>query len=320
MFTKYLKKIVGTKSKAQGMVEFALVIPILLTLLFGIFEAGRMFWIYSAVTTASREAARLGSSVSDNGSGTPNYIDCSAIRDAAKRIGDPGKVVDADISISYDDGPTGTNLGSCPLSAGAIQLGDRIVVTVIGHFSPAPAIPLFSFPTFDITSVSRRTIIKEVIIATAASGSTSTAGASTSTSTPAVTATNTPAITATNTPPVATNTPSVTPSTPEAPVYDSVEYKKSGNKCKDIELEWGPNSIWPTYPGSSPANYQVFINGSSAGTLAAGDPGTTEWDTSVDLNNNASVTFSVIALFSGPLGSDQLSVSFHCNKGNLVLQ
>ncbi len=37
------------KFKGQGLVEFALVIPILLLLVFGIIEAGRLLFIYSAV-------------------------------------------------------------------------------------------------------------------------------------------------------------------------------------------------------------------------------------------------------------------------------
>lgn len=149
------------------MVEFALVIPLLLTMLFGIFEAGRMLWIYTAVTTASREAARYGSSVGDSGGGTPFYLDCAGIRAAAKRLGGPGNVQDVDITISYDRGPGTSVIGSCPVSAESIILGDRIIVQVIGHFDPAPAVPLFDFPSFNITSVSRRTIIKEAILVTA---------------------------------------------------------------------------------------------------------------------------------------------------------
>ena len=155
-------RIVKHKFAGQGIVEFALVIPIILTLIFGIFEVGRAYWIYSAVTNSSREAARFASSVSDNGFGTPNYLDCPAIRAAAKRIGEPGQVVDADINISYDEGPSGVSIGSCPVPSYAVELGDRVVVSVTGHFQPLDAMPLFSFPSFDFTSVSRRTIIKDV--------------------------------------------------------------------------------------------------------------------------------------------------------------
>ena len=47
--------------RAQAIVEFAIVLPILLMLLVGIFEVGRLIFMYAAVTNASREAARYGS-------------------------------------------------------------------------------------------------------------------------------------------------------------------------------------------------------------------------------------------------------------------
>ena len=53
----------NTDQKAQGMVEFALVLPILLLLVLGIIEAGRLLFYYGVVTNASREAARFGSAV-----------------------------------------------------------------------------------------------------------------------------------------------------------------------------------------------------------------------------------------------------------------
>ena len=46
---------------AQGMVEFALILPLLLLVVFGIIELGRLLVIYSSVGTASREAARYAS-------------------------------------------------------------------------------------------------------------------------------------------------------------------------------------------------------------------------------------------------------------------
>jgi len=145
--------------RGQGTLEFAIVIPIILVLVVGIFEAGRAIWIYSAVTNASREAARYGSASGDDGSG-PRYIDCAGIRAIARQYGGPGQVVNADITITYDSGPGTSSKGSCPI--GTIVSGDRIIVQVVGHFAPAAYVPIFSFPTFNITSLTRRTIIEEV--------------------------------------------------------------------------------------------------------------------------------------------------------------
>src|ERR1043165_3232610 len=58
------KKKPGSRPEgAQAIVEFALVLPILMVMLVGIFEVGRLLFIYTAVTNASREAARFGSAL-----------------------------------------------------------------------------------------------------------------------------------------------------------------------------------------------------------------------------------------------------------------
>ena len=44
--------------KGQGLVEFAVVMPMILTLIMGIVEFGCLMIIYTGATTASREAAR----------------------------------------------------------------------------------------------------------------------------------------------------------------------------------------------------------------------------------------------------------------------
>lgn len=45
--------------KGQAMVELALVVPILLLLIFGVIEYGRIYGAYLAVTNGSREGARV---------------------------------------------------------------------------------------------------------------------------------------------------------------------------------------------------------------------------------------------------------------------
>lgn len=143
------------------MVEFALAIPILLLIIVGIFEAGRAIYVYQSISSASREAARLGSGVGE-ASGTPAYLNCTAIRNRAVQLGSPGNVTAANVLISYDRGPGTSSLGNCPVSASTIALGDRIVVQVTGTFQPGAPMPIFRFPTLTFTTVTRRTIVKGV--------------------------------------------------------------------------------------------------------------------------------------------------------------
>ena len=48
------------RSRGQGLVEFALIFPILILLLVGIFDAGRLIFAYNDITNAAREGTRLG--------------------------------------------------------------------------------------------------------------------------------------------------------------------------------------------------------------------------------------------------------------------
>jgi hypothetical protein len=50
--------VINRKTKGQGLVEFALILPLLLLLLLGIIEGGRIIWAYVTVQNAAREAAR----------------------------------------------------------------------------------------------------------------------------------------------------------------------------------------------------------------------------------------------------------------------
>ncbi len=157
------KKIIH-KIKAQGMVEFALVLPILLLLVFGIIEAGRLLFLYSAVLSSSREAARYGSAAGELSGSLRYYADCNGIRNAAMRIGRFAGISATDVSISYDHGPgSSTPFAICPLAVDQqISLTDRVVVQVVSTWRPL--LPLVNFQPVPISAITRRTIIKDVAI------------------------------------------------------------------------------------------------------------------------------------------------------------
>jgi Flp pilus assembly protein TadG len=46
------------RSRGQAMVEFALVIPVFILLMVGLFDLGRVVWVNDTLATAAREAAR----------------------------------------------------------------------------------------------------------------------------------------------------------------------------------------------------------------------------------------------------------------------
>lgn len=149
-------------SRAQTMVEFALVLPILMLLVVGLIEAGRLIFIYGSVTTASREAVRYGSATGDNGSGTPKYLDCAGIEAAAQKMGFLLPIDTVDISYTRD----GVEFANCNAdlpSASDFKNGDRIEVSTTSNYSTmVPLIPMLLDQP--ITTSSKRTIFVGVQI------------------------------------------------------------------------------------------------------------------------------------------------------------
>jgi Flp pilus assembly protein TadG len=65
------------KQRGQSLVEFALVLPIIILIIFGILEFGRIFSSYIVITHAAREGARIGAV------GKPDDVIIDRIRQAA---------------------------------------------------------------------------------------------------------------------------------------------------------------------------------------------------------------------------------------------
>jgi hypothetical protein len=220
IFSRKLSK----KERAQSMVEFALIFPLLLLITYGIIEMGRMLFIYIALTNAAREGARHGAAAGDIGEvRIPHYADCEGILDAVHSSAFLTQLDDSAINIDYDHGPnTGVFAENCPPydSDGndLVRLRDRIVVEVNGRYDPILPTGFIGFDGFDIHAVSARTILLNIeIVGTPPPAVPTNTPVDTKTPTPTDTPRRspTPTPTFTNT---ATNTPSATPTmTPTGP-------------------------------------------------------------------------------------------------------
>ena len=103
----------NSKPKGQSLAEFALILPMLLLVVMGIFDFGRGIYYYSAVHNAAREGARYGAI---------DHCNTVAIQDAAKSYA-------GDLGTSFMvDTPTIYWLDGQP---------QRIVVTVRYNFMAA---------------------------------------------------------------------------------------------------------------------------------------------------------------------------------------
>jgi Flp pilus assembly protein TadG len=173
------------RGRGQGLVEFALVFPLLLMVLVGIAEFGRIFAIYSNLFNAAREGTRYG---------VVNPRDLSGIFGAARGkivIIDPAKVT---LAVQFDSGP-----GTPNKSSTTALVGDRVVVTL--HYDVEPIIPLLA------------PLLKNLYVETVAARTISSLGTGFPSSplpAPTATATETPDPGATATP-TATPTPTPTP-------------------------------------------------------------------------------------------------------------
>ena len=156
---RFLKKI-KNKQYGQAMVEFALTLPIFLIIVVGIIELSRFFLVYSSVYTASREAARYGSSVGGWENETPNYQDCEGIIDTAVNSGWFGGVTEENVNIFYESSPGVEPITNCPYN---VPLGYRIVVEVNAVYQPI--LVGWVLPNgITVNSSNGRTIIKEIMM------------------------------------------------------------------------------------------------------------------------------------------------------------
>lgn len=166
------------RNKAQAMVEFAIALPILLLLVYGLIETGRLIFIYSSIVTASRQAVRYGSATGIGTNGVPRYRDCAGMREVANRADYLNAFDDGDVRIFYD---SGAGVGKTEYCLGGIAtdtkpttttLGDnkhRIVVQIDGDFNPllpnlVPFIARTAAGGNPIRAISARTVLLSVAI------------------------------------------------------------------------------------------------------------------------------------------------------------
>ncbi len=163
------------RAKSQGLVEFALILPVLVLIIFGLIETGRLLFVYSSAVTSSRQAVRYASATGLSDAGVPYYQDCDGIRNAARQTAFVNTISDNQITIAHDNGPGTQATGYCSLGTSVdtsfvAQNGNRVVVTVRTDFTPL--VPgLLPFPSFTITSPSARTILGSVSVGSGSGGS-----------------------------------------------------------------------------------------------------------------------------------------------------
>lgn len=143
-------RLVLEDTSGATMIEFSIVFPLLLLLLFAIIEFSYFVAFNNSVETAAREGARYGSAVGIGPNGLEQYVDCAGIRDAARAKVTLVAIDDLDVTVFYDEGP-GTALEAYNCNEGPfppisdVDNGSRIIVEVTAMFQPLTG----SLPVFD---------------------------------------------------------------------------------------------------------------------------------------------------------------------------
>jgi Flp pilus assembly protein TadG len=136
------------RTRGQTLVEFALILPIFILVLVGIFDFGRAVYGYNTISNAAREAVRIG--IVDQNVGR---LQAEAVK-AAVSLG----ASTSDITVSF---LTADLSGTCP--ANPPSIGCVVEITV--HYRYNAATPIISnlVGTIDMTSTSRQPIERSYV-------------------------------------------------------------------------------------------------------------------------------------------------------------
>lgn len=165
----------GRAREGEGgatIVEFAIILPLLLLFLFGIVEFARLMSSFAGVWTAAREGARYATTVGDSTvtPGTPRYLDCAGIRQAAQAKVVMISVPDSSITIVYRNA-SGTIIADCNTAdatypdppVAPIDSGATVSVTVSRSFTAIVPILKTFLNGIPLHSTQTRSIFKGIV-------------------------------------------------------------------------------------------------------------------------------------------------------------
>jgi Flp pilus assembly protein TadG len=301
-------------SSGQGVVEFALIFPILIALFFAILELGFYMTTNLTIQNAAREGARMASVLIDLEDNDPRVL--TFVEDL---IPDDGPFA------GFVGGTSNTGMTDCNVT-------DQITVTVSGQYDFVVLnslglngieieIPQTThYELCEVFPVSETAVPEAPTELPTATGTISPSP----TVTPNSTVSPTPSMTFTPSPTGATSTftPSSTPtqSPIQPPVWVGGTYYPSGGNCNNLVFNWDSNNNWASNPGFGPTTYTRYVNGVSYGTQSANYPNTVTWNSGIDVSNGQTIVIQWVANFSGGLTSMPLWKSWRCSNGSMAPQ
>ena len=111
------------RQSAQSLTEFALILPVLMLILLGVVDFGRVFYYWTSIANAAREGARYGtthpSAVATTCKADPNNIKYRVKQEAGTTM----VIADSNITVYWVDSSTGVTTDA---SANASGMNCRI--------------------------------------------------------------------------------------------------------------------------------------------------------------------------------------------------
>lgn len=135
-----------SSEQGQTLVEFALILPLLLVLVIGIFDFGSAFNSKNDLNFLANTAARYAEVNSCAGCASAGFTGANAIRDYVKSTADTNQLSNnLDITFTLPSGSTGA-------------VGDPLLVTACAPFAWLAGVTLPGLPTGSITLKSSVTV------------------------------------------------------------------------------------------------------------------------------------------------------------------
>jgi len=139
--------------QGQSLVEFALVLPVLLIVLLGVLDLGRLYFAYVTVTNASREGARLGMIKPANTAS----IQTRTQRESANALHLSSSNIVIECAAYSNNPPYAYSTEQCVEDD--LQPGDRIRVTVNYNFQFL-SLYLFRMPAIKLSNSTSMAIMQ----------------------------------------------------------------------------------------------------------------------------------------------------------------
>lgn len=169
------------KRRAQSLVEFAMVLPVLLLFIMGTIDFGRALFTYAQASSQLRQALRLAAVIGYDAAPTPPYRDCDRIRSTAQRVFFAESITPTVIYLravsspsafdngtgTFDETKTDGSVVFCTGSTGPTNLKNGDIMRVRETIRIRMITPLFP-PMLTFTLQGQRTVVTDITLVSAA--------------------------------------------------------------------------------------------------------------------------------------------------------